>query len=86
MRSSEPILEVTLREGSARVSPVVTIVEQMDHEVVMRGSPSDLDEMARYLVSLGLPFTVRIPVQLREALHHLAATTTVQAAWRATVE
>jgi hypothetical protein len=58
----------------------------MDHEAVMRGSPSDLDEMARYLVSLGLPFTVRSLDQRREALHHLAATTTAQAAWRATVE
>jgi predicted DNA-binding transcriptional regulator YafY len=47
--------------------------------VLFQGAIDDLDSMARYLAALNLPFVVREPLELRDALLRLAAQITASA-------
>jgi predicted DNA-binding transcriptional regulator YafY len=46
--------------------------EQIDEGVLLRAHADDLDAAARMLASLGWPFTVRAPDELRESLRNVA--------------
>jgi predicted DNA-binding transcriptional regulator YafY len=46
--------------------------EQIDEGVLLRAHADDLDAAARMLASLGWPFTVRAPDELRDALRKIA--------------
>jgi predicted DNA-binding transcriptional regulator YafY len=55
-----------------RVSPAYARLESMAAGTLARYPADDLDMMAAYLVSLGLPFRVLAPTGLRDALRRLA--------------
>ena len=68
----EVVLEATLEEARARVSPVVALLEPVPGGVLLHGHTENLDWMARYLAGLGFPLVVRRPPELRAALLRLA--------------
>jgi predicted DNA-binding transcriptional regulator YafY len=69
----EVLLETTLDEATLRISPLVGSLKEVPGGVLLHGSTSDLDWMASYLAGRCIPFVVRQPVELREALRRLAA-------------
>lgn len=71
--SVEVVLEATLEEAREQV-PVLGIVleETPNMGVILRSSTSDLDWITSVLAGLRFPFTVRRPLDLREALKRQA--------------
>ena len=69
----EVVLHTSLAEARRRVPPHVATLEETAEGVVLRFAVEDLDWLARLLVSLDLPFVVREPSALRDALARLAA-------------
>jgi predicted DNA-binding transcriptional regulator YafY len=70
----EALLRTTLPEAEQRVASSAASLEPGDGGVIARFNVDSLDWAARYLVALGVPFTVRRPLELRAALRELAAT------------
>lgn len=70
---AEVLLETSIEEARRLVSPTVALLESGDGGVIMRCYTGDLEWMARYLVGLGLPFTVRHPPELLDELECLAS-------------
>jgi predicted DNA-binding transcriptional regulator YafY len=71
--SAEVLLEAPLELARLRVPPVVATLEEAPGGVVLRAGTDSLDWLARFLVSLDLPFVVRRPPELRDALRRLAS-------------
>jgi predicted DNA-binding transcriptional regulator YafY len=69
-------VEVVLRAGEAqaraRIPPAFGTLETVPGGVVFSCRYDDLDGLARFLVTLGLPLTVHRPPELRDALRRLA--------------
>jgi predicted DNA-binding transcriptional regulator YafY len=70
--SIEVLLYTTIEEARAAVPATVATLEARPEGVILRCTRNDLDATARFLVGLGLPFTVRRPTDLRDALLRLA--------------
>lgn len=71
--SVEVLLKTTLAEARQHVSPTLATLEaEPDGGVLLRARVEDLEWMARVLVGLGVPFTVREPDALRDELRRLA--------------
>lgn len=68
----EILLRTTLAEAAHSVSPTLALLNEMRDGVLLRCHVSDLDWLARYLVSLPFPFVIRHPPELRAALRRLA--------------
>ena len=60
-------LDTTLAFGLAHVSPTFGRVHEQDGGVILRCQMDDLDNLARYIVNLGVPFRVLQPDELRAA-------------------
>jgi predicted DNA-binding transcriptional regulator YafY len=71
--SVEVLLELSLEQARARVSPTEGILEQLPEGVLLRLGADSLDWAAHYLAGLDCRFTVRRPPELRDALRRLAA-------------
>ena len=71
--SVEVLLETTPQEAREQVPTMGISLEQTQDGVLMRSSTSDLGWMSRVLAGLSFPFSVRRPLELREALRRHAA-------------
>ncbi len=71
--SVEVRLETTLAEAQAAVPPDLATLEEDGAGVLLRSSVGDLDWFAHRLLAFGFDFTVKEPVELRDALARLAA-------------
>lgn len=69
----EAVLDTTLDRMSRTVPSSFATLEETPDGVLLRAYDSDLDHMARFLVGLGCPFTVRQPPELLAALERLAS-------------
>jgi len=69
----EVLLETTLEDARRRIYPWSAVLEQTDCGVVMRAHVERLDFAARMLLTLGCPFVVRRPHELRAALRAVAS-------------
>lgn len=70
--SVEVLIQTSLAAAQERVSPTFARVETTADGVRLRCEARDLNWMARFLVSLGWPFVVQQPPELRTALRDLA--------------
>jgi predicted DNA-binding transcriptional regulator YafY len=68
----EIVFETTLEEASRRIPRWIGEPEEIEEGVLLRAHSDDLDAAARMLASLGWPFTVRKPAELRTALRKVA--------------
>src|SRR5215207_4240629 len=68
----EIVFDTTLEEARRRIPRWVGDPEQLEEGVLLRAHADDLDAAARMLASLGWPFTVREPDELRESLRKVA--------------
>ncbi len=68
----EVLLEMTFGEAQRYISPTLAMLEEVPEGIIMRCYVEHLDWIARILVSLGCPFTVRQPTELRAELRLLA--------------
>jgi predicted DNA-binding transcriptional regulator YafY len=68
----EVIFKTTLADTQRKVPRPYGLLEPHPDGVLLRTSVSDLDDAARFLVSLGFPLVVRQPPQLKEAFARLA--------------
>ena len=68
----EIVFDTTLEEARRRIPRWIGEPEQIEEGVLLRAHADDLDSAARMLASLGWPFTVRAPDQLRDALRKIA--------------
>jgi predicted DNA-binding transcriptional regulator YafY len=68
----EIVFDTTLEEARRRIPRWVGEPEQIDQGVLLRAHSDDLDAAARMLASLGWPFTVRAPAELRASLRRVA--------------
>lgn len=68
----EIVFDTTLEEARRRIPRWVGEPEQIEEGVLLRAHSDDLDAAARMLASLGWPFTVRRPNELRESLGRVA--------------
>ena len=68
----EVLLETTLAAARERVAPWHAALEETPSGVVMHARAESLAGMARWLVSIGCPFVVRRPDELRAELRRLA--------------
>jgi predicted DNA-binding transcriptional regulator YafY len=69
----EVLLETSLEDAQRRIPPGAALVEQTPSGVVLRADVDQLDWLARMLLTLGCPFVVRRPPELRAELRRLAA-------------
>ena len=69
----EVLLRCSIEEARAAIPATHATLEPHPDGVLLRCARGDLDGVARFLVSLGLPFTVLSPAELRDALLRLAA-------------
>jgi predicted DNA-binding transcriptional regulator YafY len=69
----EVLLETALAHAVRIISPVYGRLEEEDGGVLFRSQLDDLDNFARYLVGLDVPFQIRQPGELRVAIGRLAA-------------
>jgi predicted DNA-binding transcriptional regulator YafY len=65
-------LTMHMDEVRQRVPAALARLEDQGTGVRFRASITDLDWMARFLISLGCPFIIHAPRALRDALHSLA--------------
>ena len=70
----EVLLETSLAEARRRIPATVAELAEADGGVLLRARAERLDGAARMLASLGWPFTVRRPAELRSAVRELAGT------------
>ncbi|GAC1454430.1 MAG: YafY family protein [Ktedonobacterales bacterium] len=70
------VLDTTLERARQVVPAQQATLAVTDEGVELRCYAEDLDWMARFLISLGFPFAVREPAELRETLRALAAAIT----------
>ncbi len=75
----EVLLEMTLNEAQRFLSPTLATLEEVPEGIIMHCYVEHLDWIARILVSLGRPFIVRQPIELRAALRQLAERISAQA-------
>jgi predicted DNA-binding transcriptional regulator YafY len=75
----EVVFDTTLEEARRRIPRTVGEPEQVEDGVLLRAQTDDLDAAARILASLGWPFTVRRPEELRVALRNVAETVSAAA-------
>ena len=68
----EIVFDTTLEEARRRIPRWIGEPEQIEEGVLLRAHSDDLDAAARMLASLGWPFTVREPDELRDALRKVA--------------
>jgi predicted DNA-binding transcriptional regulator YafY len=68
----EIVFDTTLEEARRRIPRWVGEPEQIEEGVLLRAHSDDLDAAARMLASLGWPFMVREPDELRESLRKVA--------------
>ena len=68
----EVLLKASVEEARRLVPPHTATLEPREDGVLLCFYVDSLDWIARVLVGLGLPFVVREPPELREALHRLA--------------
>ncbi|HEX9824818.1 MAG TPA: YafY family protein [Actinomycetota bacterium] len=68
----EVVFETTLEEARRRIPRTIGDPEETEGGVLLRARSDDLDAAARMLASLGWPFTVRRPDELRASLRKLA--------------
>jgi predicted DNA-binding transcriptional regulator YafY len=68
----EIVFDTTLEMARRRIPRWVGEPEQIEEGVLLRAHADDLDAAARMLASLGWPFTVRAPDELRESLRNVA--------------
>jgi predicted DNA-binding transcriptional regulator YafY len=68
----EVLLEMTLSEAQRTISPALATLEEATEGVALRCYVDRLDWIACTLVSLGRPFTVLQPTELRDELRLLA--------------
>jgi predicted DNA-binding transcriptional regulator YafY len=73
MYQVEVWLDTTLAYAMRFVSPTFGRVEEQDGGVIFRCQLDDLDNVARYIVNLGVPFRVIQPEELRSAFGRLAS-------------
>jgi predicted DNA-binding transcriptional regulator YafY len=69
----EVVLATTLEDAKRRVPLHLATFEETSGGVIIRQNAEGLEEIARQLVWLGIPFTVRQPDELRDVLRTLAA-------------
>lgn len=69
----EVLLMTTLDDARQRVPLHLATFEETTGGVILRQNAEGLEETARQLVRLGIPFIVRQPEELRSALRSLAA-------------
>jgi hypothetical protein len=69
----EVLLDATIEEARGWVPAHAATLEETPEGVVLRDYADNLDWMARLLVALGCPFTIREPPELWAALRRLAA-------------
>jgi predicted DNA-binding transcriptional regulator YafY len=69
----EVLLAATLDDAKRRVPLHLATLEATEGGVILRQNAEGLEEIARQLVRLGIPFTVRQPDELRDVLRALAA-------------
>jgi predicted DNA-binding transcriptional regulator YafY len=69
----EVLLATTIDDAKRRVPLHLATVEESPDGVILRQSAEGLEEIARQLIWLGIPFTVRQPEELRDVLRTLAA-------------
>ncbi|GAC1358794.1 MAG: hypothetical protein NVS2B12_23670 [Ktedonobacteraceae bacterium] len=70
--SVEVLLETTPDEARRAVPPALASLEQVSGGVILRCYVEHLDWIARILVSIGCPFVVHQPPELRDELRLLA--------------
>ncbi len=66
------LLLAPLDEVSRKVPPGLATLTHHAHGIIFSASINDLTWMARFLVSLGCPFIIQQPAELRTALQELA--------------
>lgn len=71
--SAEVLLETTLAEAQGRIPPGAALLEPAEGGVLMRVNVDRLDWLARALLRMECPFTIRRPSELRAALRRVAA-------------
>jgi len=69
----EVLLDTAIAEARQHVPAAMATLEQSEEGVVLRCHAQNLEWVAHFLVSLGFPFVVRRPPELRQALRKLAA-------------
>ena len=77
----EVLLMLPLEEARTKVPPMLATLEQHPQGVVFYASIANLNWMARFLVGLGCPFSIRRPVELRTTLQELAKEMNQIAQW-----
>ncbi len=65
---AEVRLEASMEDARRRVSPSAGTLEPLEGAVLLRIGSDDLEWIVRYLVGLGINFTVLSPPELRDAL------------------
>lgn len=75
----EVLLETDFETACRRVAPGTGLLDPAPGGVRLRVGVDDLDWGARYVVSLGIPFQVIAPPELRDALRRLATRITAVA-------
>ena len=68
----EVFLATSLADARRRVAPFLATLEEVPGGVILRLNTEGLEETARRLVALGVPFTIRSPDELRDVLRALA--------------
>jgi len=68
----EVLLQTTLEEAQCHISPAMAMLEQEAEGVALRCNTESLEWIARVLIGLRYPFTVRKPPELRNALREIA--------------
>jgi hypothetical protein len=67
----EVVFQAPLWQVQHKISTAYGSLTSTDQGVHLQGTCADLDDMARYLVGLHLPFFIQQPPELREALRKL---------------
>ncbi|HLY31046.1 MAG TPA: WYL domain-containing protein, partial [Ktedonobacterales bacterium] len=68
----EALIDAPLETVYMRAPAAFATLEETSEGVILRAYENDLDHAARFLIGLGLPFTVRQPPELFAALQRLA--------------
>jgi predicted DNA-binding transcriptional regulator YafY len=69
----EVLLATTLGDARRRIAPFQATLEEVPSGVLLRANTEALEEFVRRLVATGIPFTVRAPDELRDALREMAS-------------
>jgi predicted DNA-binding transcriptional regulator YafY len=69
----EVLLHTTMEAARRRISPDIAVIEPVEEGVLIRFWAEDLNWAARFLVWIGLPFTIVHPPELKAEIRELAA-------------